>query len=95
MGEYFRNATTKQFEPYLDINEKNTSSESLKVIIRQSVIQEMINNASFEIGKVKILVSNEFAVSTIALSFSDGEMYPISGFPRALLATGALRSNSA
>ena len=95
MGEYFRNATTKQFEPYFDISEKNASSGSLKVIVSQSVIGEMINNASFDIGKVTILVSNEFAVTTIALSLSDGKMYPISGFPRALLATGGPRSNSA
>ena len=52
-------------------------------------------SASFEIGKVPILVSSESAITTIALSLVDGEMFPISGFPRALLATGTSRSNLA
>ena len=53
----------------------------------------MMMNASFEIGKVTILVSNESAITTIALGLIDGETFPISGFPRALLATGVPRSN--
>ena len=52
-------------------------------------------SASFETGKVPINVSSESAITTIALSLVDGEMFPISGFPRALLATRTSRSDSA
>lgn len=52
-------------------------------------------SASFEIGKVPILVSNESATTTIALSLVHGETFPISGFPRALLAKGMPSSNLA
>ena len=55
----------------------------------------MIMSASFEIGKVAILLSSESAITMIALSLVNGEMFPISGFPRALLATGMSRSNIA
>ena len=52
-------------------------------------------SASFEIGKVAIIVSSESAITTIALSLVDGEMFPISGFPRALSATRTSRSDTA
>ena len=55
----------------------------------------MLMKALFGIEMVQIPVSSELAVTTIALSIVDGEMFPISGFPRALLPTGVPRSNLA
>ena len=95
LGEYFRNATSQHFHPYFDIGEKNSRSEPLKVFIKQPLIEGMLMEALFGIDKVQIPVSSELAVTTIALSLVDGEMFPISGFPRALLATGVPRSNLA
>lgn len=85
VGEYFKNFTTKHFQPCFIIGEKNSTTEPLKVIITELLIQKMIMNASFEVETIKIFVSNESAITTIALSISDGEEFSISGFPRALL----------
>ena len=84
LGEYFKNFTTKYFQPCFIIGEKNSTSEPLEIIITELVIQKMIMNASFEVETIKISVANESAVTTITLSISDGEEFPISGFPRAL-----------
>lgn len=56
------------------------------VIIKQSLMQAMITSATFKIETEKILVSDEAAITTITLSLINGEVFPISGFPRALLA---------
>lgn len=63
--------------------------------MKQPLIQAMITNASFELTKVPILVSSESDIITIALSLIEGEMFPISGFPRTLLASGVSISNQA
>lgn len=85
LGEYFKNFTTKHFQPSFIIGEKNSTTEPLKIIITELLIQKMIMNASFEVETIKILVSNESAITTITLCISDGEEFSISGFPRALL----------
>ena len=95
LGDYLRNATSQHFHPFFDIGEKDSNSEPLKVFIKQPLIEGMLMKALFGIDEVQIPVSSELAVTTIALSLVDGEMLPISGFPRVLLTTGVPRSNLA
>lgn len=94
LGEYFKNMTTLNFQPYFIIGEKGSSSEPIKIIITQQLIQGMMMNASFEVGPVSIPISTESAISTISLSIVDGEELSISGFPRALLTKKVLKGKS-
>ncbi|MCJ1346914.1 hypothetical protein MMC31_005134 [Peltigera leucophlebia] len=94
LGEYFKNMTTLNFQPYFIIEEKGSTSEPIKVIITQQLIQGMMMNASFDIGPVSIPISTESAISTISLSIVDGEELSISGFPRALLAKKVVKELS-
>lgn len=66
-----------------------------KIIITQSLIREMRRSATFKMQEVSILVSNEAATTTITLSLAKGEEFPISGFPRALLAKEDSKGNLA
>ena len=84
LGEYLKNCTTRNFQPYFVIGEQSSTSEPIKIIITQPLIQRMIMNASFEVEKRLIPVSSESAITTISLSILDGEEIFISGFPRAL-----------
>ena len=86
--------TTLNFQPYFIIGEKGSTSEPIKIIITQQLIQGMMMNASFEVGPVPIPISTESAISTISLSIVDGEELPISGFPRALLAKKVVKGKS-
>lgn len=94
LGEYFKNMTTLNFQPYFIIGEKGSTSEPIKIIIGQQLIQGMMMNASFEAGPILIPVSTESAITTISLSIVDGEELPISGLPRALLAKKVVKGTS-
>lgn len=93
LGEYLKNFTTKNFQPYFIIWEKSSTLDPIKIPITQSFIQRMMMNASFEASPVSIPVSSESAIITISLSLFDGEENPISGFPRALFAKKAVKGN--
>lgn len=86
LGDYFKNKTTLNFQPYFSIGEKDSSSEPVKIMITQQIIQGMTMNSSFEVGKVLLSVSTESTITTISLIIVDGEELPISGFPRAPMA---------
>lgn len=93
LGEYLKNFTTKDFQPYFVIGEKGSNSEPIKVMISQPLIQRMMMNASFEVEPKPISHSTESAITTISLSIADGEELPISGFPRSLLAKKTVNGN--
>lgn len=95
LGEYLKNFTTRNFEPYFIIGEKGSTSEPIKIIITQPLIQRMMMNASFEVDPVHIPISSESAITTISLSIVDGEEISISGLPRALLAKKMVKGNRA
>ena len=84
LGEKLKNATTQHFQPYFVIGEKDSNSNSSKIIFTSELTQKMMMNASFDVGRVQIPVSGETAITTISLSMIPGEELPISGFPRAL-----------
>lgn len=94
LGDYFKNMNTLNFQPYFIIGEKDSTSEPIKIVITQQLIQEMTMNSSFEIGPVFIPVSNESTITTISLGIVDGEELPISGFPRALMAKNVVKGRS-
>ncbi len=94
LGDYFKNMTILNFQPYFIIGEKGSTSEPIKIIITQQLIQGMTMNASFEVGPVLIPVSTESAITTISLSTVDGEELPISGLPRALIAKNVVKGKS-
>ena len=93
LGEYLKNCTTRNFQPYFIIGEQSSTSEPIKIIITQPLIQRMIMNASFEVEPIQIPVSSESAITTISLSILDGEEISISGLPRALLAKKVVKGN--
>lgn len=86
--------TTLKFKPYFIIGEKGSTSEPIKIIITEQLIQGMIMSASFEVGPVPIPILTESAISTISLSLLDGEELPISGFPRSILANKVVQGKS-
>lgn len=94
LGDYFKNMTTNYFQPYFSIGEKGSTSEPIKIIITQQLIQEMTMNSSFEVGPILIPVSTESTITTISLSIVDGEELPISGLPRALMAKNVVKGKS-
>ena len=91
LGDYFKNMTTLNYQPYFIIGEKDSTSEPTQIIITQQLIQGMTMNASFELGPFLIPVSTESAITTISLSIVDGEELPISGLPRALMAKNVVK----
>lgn len=95
LGEYLKNFTTWNFKPHFIIGEQSSTSEPIKIIITQPLIENMMMNASFEVGPELISVSSEFAITTISLSIVDGEEISISGLPRALLAKKVVKGNCA
>lgn len=92
LGDYFKNMTTLNYQPYFLIGEKDSASEPIQIIITQQLIQGMTMNASFELGPVLIPVSTESAITTVSLSIVDGEEIPISGLPRVLMAKNVVNS---
>ena len=86
LGDYLKNVTTMKFTPKFIIGEEDSKIESQEMPINLSVIDLMMHNASFELEMAQILVSNEYALTTVSLSMTPGEALPISGFPRTLMA---------
>ena len=58
-----------------------------------ALIQEMMMAASFKVGPLTILISNEATVTMIRLSIAAKEELPISGFPRALIPRKIAKGN--
>ena len=54
--------------------------------ITPEVIRRMVDKASFEVQPIRVSSLTETAIVRITLSMSPGEEFPISGFPRAIMA---------
>ena len=92
LGEYLKNVTTQFFQPYFSI-ETNLSSQYRVEKISMGLIQEMMMAASFKVGPLTILISNEATITMIRLSIAAKEELPISGFPRALIPKKVAKGN--
>lgn len=96
LGDFLRQQQEPRFQPYFIIQEKNYEQFGLKVKISPTIVEGMIQTATFDIDPVDIYVSLQLGATTIALCLmEDGKraeaFYPISGFPRALVVEEALQ----
>ncbi|KAI3316635.1 FabD/lysophospholipase-like protein [Xylariaceae sp. AK1471] len=95
MGEFLRKCLRAKFEPFFIVEEQVRSLESfvtLNINITENMINDMYLRGIFQLGRIKIYLSKELAVTTISLSLqtdpyphSTNAFLPISGFPRELV----------
>ncbi|KAI0555301.1 FabD/lysophospholipase-like protein [Xylaria curta] len=92
MGELFRRCLGAQFEPFFTIEEEGCHDGDFRVIINETIISDMCFRGTFPLGRIRIQMSTELAVTTISLSLQKGPypdstdaLLPISGFPRELV----------
>ncbi|KAL8736432.1 MAG: hypothetical protein Q9166_000224 [cf. Caloplaca sp. 2 TL-2023] len=90
-GDYLKNVSTLKFKPHFVIEEKDSRAQLQEIPITLTVIEIMMNNASFDLEAVYIPVSSETATVAISLSIISGEALPISGFPRSLMSKKATK----
>jgi len=85
LGQYFQDLQSHRFSPYFLTTNEHQDHNGLKSVISKDVITAMIGESTFNIEKLTIHLSSKL-VTTISLRLSkDGDMFPISGFPRSLV----------
>jgi predicted acylesterase/phospholipase RssA len=95
LGEAFRKRSLDAYDradtdhnPYFVVSQRRKEKEAQQVIIRPHIVDKMIRDAHFSVGKTTLTLSDKMAESDISLCFGDQPtnptFYPISGFPRRL-----------
>jgi hypothetical protein len=85
LGHLLRHLKSKQFSPFFVISEEDEQNHGSLRYITKEVISAMIYESTFKLDTLEVRPSLELARTIISLCLSkDGEMYPISGFPRYL-----------
>ncbi|KAI1161870.1 FabD/lysophospholipase-like protein [Nemania serpens] len=92
MGEFLRGCLGAQFEPFFVVEEQGYHDGDIRIIITETIISDMCFRGTFPLGRIRIQMSKELAVTTISLSLqkksyppSADALLPISGFPRELV----------
>ncbi|KAI1117631.1 hypothetical protein F5Y14DRAFT_448087 [Nemania sp. NC0429] len=92
MGEFLRGCLGAQFEHFFAIEEQDYHERNFRVIITETIISDMCCRGTFLLGRIRIQMSKELAVTTISLALQNGNcphsadaLLPISGFPRELV----------
>ena len=75
------------------IQEKHREQHAKQAIMSSDVIERMVRQSQFKIGKIAVHLSSKLSESEIFLCFKDGEEYPISRFPRSLLQDDGARES--
>lgn len=71
--------------PYFTIQEEHRGEEAMQISITPDIIDRMIQNGQFSMGRVEIKLSSRVATTEILMCLTAGEYFPISRFPRSLL----------
>ena len=72
-------------DPYFVIQEKHRGQHAKQVFISPDVIERMITQYEFRLGKITVELSSKLSETEISLCLREGEPYTISRFPRSLL----------
>ncbi|EON62430.1 hypothetical protein W97_01652 [Coniosporium apollinis CBS 100218] len=91
LGDYLRLQQTPDFQPYFSIEERYREAHAQRVIIRESVIYDMISRARFNMEPVTVHTSKQAARITISLYLKPEQGFAISGFPRSLIVEESLK----
>jgi hypothetical protein len=83
LGEYF-NETGSGNNLYFSVQERDSQNEAMKLFLTGALITKMIEERRFNLGPIDVTVAQRIAIVEIALHFSKGNSFPISGFPRHL-----------
>ncbi|KAL9047302.1 MAG: hypothetical protein Q9214_000088 [Letrouitia sp. 1 TL-2023] len=70
--------------PYFTIQEEHRGEQATRVFITPDIIDRMIQNHQFSMGRIDIKLSSKLATTEIFMCLSEGEYFPISRFPRSL-----------
>ena len=84
LGKVLKEKVQDGREPYFMIQEKHRGQHARKVIMTFDIIERMIKNCQFKMGKITVQLSSKLAETEIFLCFKDGEPHMISRFPRSL-----------
>ena len=66
----------------------------MKIVMSFDVIERMIRQSQFKIGKITVQLSSKFSEFGISLDFGDGEPFFISRFPRSLMQDDDIRERT-
>jgi len=83
LGEYF-NETKNGNNPYFSVQERDSRNDAMELPLNGTLITKMIEERRFNVGPIDVTVTQRIAIVEIALHFSKGHSFPISGFPRQL-----------
>lgn len=79
--------------PTFIVQEKHRGRHAKSVKIEPIVIDRMIGQRRFNLGKIALRLSSKLAVSEIFFSVMDGGLFTISRFPRSLLEDEGVRES--
>lgn len=75
----------EEHTPYFTIQEEHRGEQAMQTFITPDIIDRMIQNGHFSMGRVEIKLSSKVATTEILMCLTKGEYFPISRFPRSLL----------
>ena len=85
LGKFLREKTQHNSDPYFVIQEKHRGQQARKVVISADVIERMVTQYEFRLGKITVHLSSKLSETEIFLCLKDGAPNTISRFPRSLL----------
>ena len=85
LGKFLREKAQHNCDPYFVIQERHHGQKARKVIISPDVIERMITQFEFKLGKITVQLSSKLSETEIFLCMKDGDLHTISRFPRSLL----------
>lgn len=101
LGRFLEKHLTADFTPHFAIREIENHEATLKIPISEQCIGSMCIRGHFELEDINVDISRQFSVIMMSLclqpagyAYSAGPDFPISGFPRSLLAEDNLQSES-
>lgn len=94
LGKLLREKMMPGRNPAFIIQEKYRGQDAISVEISPAVIDRMIGGRRFNLGRITISLSSKLAVTEMFLSVNQGELLPISRFPRSLLEDEGVREST-
>ena len=91
LGKFLKEKAQHGGEPYFMIQEKHRGQHAAQVTMSFDVIERMIRQSQFNLGKITVHLSSKLSESEMFLCFNDGEAYSISRFPRSLFQDDSAR----
>ena len=81
-------------EPYFVIQEKYFEHQAMKIIMSVDIIERMIRQSRFKMGKITVQLSSRLSETEMSLYLGDGAPFLISRFPRSLVQDDDVRERT-